>query len=430
MQILYKIKGLTKQEFLRNVLTLMTGITIAQLLPILVSPILTRIYNPVDFGVYALYISIISIVSVAVTLRYEFAIVTPQKRGDALNIFTLSLIASFVTSFLMFIIVILFHRDILDLLDNKSIGIWLYLIPFATFLIGVTQTFNYWFNREKRFGVLSKSRIIQTFGNIIPNIAIGIIYKNEFGLIFGHLLGAVASVIYLIYNFVRDREIIKELKEHASLSKIKEQALTYKEYPQFNMASAFLDTMSLQLPALCVSKTYSSVDLGYYNLTTRTISMPLSVISTSVSQVFFQKISEAYNQCKPLRPIILNTAKYLSLISIFPLLILLFFGPQLFSFVFGEKWSVAGEFARILVFSYAIKFVVSPLSVAFLAVGAVRRLFYLQFFRFVFTVFLLFLSLNIDVIYFLIFYSLYEFCYYILYFIFILKLQTKKNEQE
>lgn len=427
MELLYKMKKMMKQDFLGNVLTLMTGTTIAQLLPILASPILTRIYSPGDFGVYALYISIVSIVSVVVTLRYEFAIVTPKKREDALNILILSLIVSFATSLVMLIVVLLFHRSIIDIIGNQSLATWLYLIPLATLLLGIMQTFNYWFNREKLFNILSKSRIIQTFGNILPNIAIGLIYKNEFGLIFGHLLGALVSVVYLLYNLVKVGGVVEELKKSVSLSKIREQALIYKEYPKFNMLSAFLDTMSLQLPALFVGKIYSNTDLGYYNLTTRTISTPLAVVSSSVSQVFFQKISEAYNQNKPLRPIILNTAKYLSLVSLFPLILLLSFGPQLFSFVFGEKWFVAGEFARILGLSYTIKFVVSPLSVAFLAVGEVRRLFYLQSFRFVCTMLVFLLSLNIGIMHFLFLYSLYEFFYYILYFILILKLKRKNG---
>jgi len=45
-----------KSEFAKNVLTLMTGTTIAQAIPIAISPILTRIYTPEDFGVFALNI--------------------------------------------------------------------------------------------------------------------------------------------------------------------------------------------------------------------------------------------------------------------------------------------------------------------------------------------------------------------------------------
>ena len=56
-----------KSEFSRNVLTLMTGTTIAQAIPIAISPILTRIYSSEDFGMSALYMSIASILSVVAT---------------------------------------------------------------------------------------------------------------------------------------------------------------------------------------------------------------------------------------------------------------------------------------------------------------------------------------------------------------------------
>lgn len=421
MNLINKIKRLIQQEFLKNVLTLMTGTTIAQLLPIFASPLLTRMYTPSDFGVYALYVSIISILSVIVTLRYEFAIMSPKKREDALSVFCLSLLTSFIISFCLLIITILFNRNIIDLLGNQNLIKWIYFIPLNTFLLGVIQTFNYWFNREKLFKVLSTSRVIQTFANVIPNIGIGLIYKNELGLILGNILGATASVVYLSYKFIRNKNVLYELRKNISWLKIKEQALLYNEYPKFNTLSAFLDAISLQLPSIFVSKTYSSTNLGYFNLTTRTISTPLSVISSSVSQVFFQRISKAYNENRPLRPIVLKTAKYLSLISILPLVVLLFFGPELFSFVFGANWRIAGEFARILAFSYAIRFVVSPLSVTFFAVNKIKVLFKLQFFRSVGVITVLLICVRLPIESFIYVYTLFEFFYYIIYMVVILK---------
>lgn len=53
-----------KSEFSKNVLTLITGTTIAQAIPIAISPILTRIYTPEDFGVFALFVSLVGFISV------------------------------------------------------------------------------------------------------------------------------------------------------------------------------------------------------------------------------------------------------------------------------------------------------------------------------------------------------------------------------
>ena len=78
-----------KSEFTRNVLTLMTGTTIAQAIPIAISPILTRLYTPKDFGVLALFVAITSIFGSIANGRYELAIMLPKKDEDAVNILAL-----------------------------------------------------------------------------------------------------------------------------------------------------------------------------------------------------------------------------------------------------------------------------------------------------------------------------------------------------
>jgi len=119
------MKKLLKNEFNRNVLTLLTGTTIAQALPIAISPILTRIYTPEDFGVFALFISISAIFAAIVNGKYELAIVVPEKDEDAYNIAALSLLIATGISVVLLLIVIFFHSWILMLLDNKEISPWL-----------------------------------------------------------------------------------------------------------------------------------------------------------------------------------------------------------------------------------------------------------------------------------------------------------------
>jgi len=159
-----------KSEFSRNVLTLMTGTTIAQAIPIAISPILTRIYTPEDFGVFALYMSIASIVAVVATGRYELAIMLPKKDEDALNIIALSMIIAFFVSFITFLIVFLFNAQITSLLGNPEISNWLYFIPITVLLTGIYQSFNYWSNRKKQYRRLATSRVIQSGTTATTNL--------------------------------------------------------------------------------------------------------------------------------------------------------------------------------------------------------------------------------------------------------------------
>ena len=96
----FKISSLIpKEEFSKNVLTLVSGTAIAQIIPIAISPVLTRIYTPEEFGIYAIFTSIVIIFSVISNGRYELAIVLPEKDEDAINIFALGLIINVVLFF-------------------------------------------------------------------------------------------------------------------------------------------------------------------------------------------------------------------------------------------------------------------------------------------------------------------------------------------
>ena len=81
-----------KSEFSRDVLTLMTGSTIAQAIPIAITPILTRLYMPEDFGVLALFVAVTAILGSIANGCYEFAIMLPEQDEDSINIAALGLL--------------------------------------------------------------------------------------------------------------------------------------------------------------------------------------------------------------------------------------------------------------------------------------------------------------------------------------------------
>ena len=126
-----------KSEFSKNVLTLMTGTTIAQAIPIAISPILTRIYTSEDFGIFALFIAITTIFGTIANGRYELAIMLPKKDEDAINIFALGFIITCFISLILLILVLVFNDYFTKLLGNEEVSFWLYFVPIAVINIAV-----------------------------------------------------------------------------------------------------------------------------------------------------------------------------------------------------------------------------------------------------------------------------------------------------
>ena len=124
-----------QSEFSQNVLTLMTGSTLSQAIPIAISPILTRIYTPEDFGLYAVYLAIITILGTIVSGRYELAIMLPKKDEDAINIFALGLVITICLTVVTTILVITFNDYIGNLSNNQKMKYWLYIVPVSVFLM-------------------------------------------------------------------------------------------------------------------------------------------------------------------------------------------------------------------------------------------------------------------------------------------------------
>jgi len=194
-----------KSEFSRNVLTLMTGTTIAQAIPIAISPILTRIYTPEDFGVFALFIAITAILGTVANARYELAIMLPKKDEDAINIFALGFIITCMITFASLILVIVFNEYFTNFLGNEAIRIWLYFVPIALFFTGMFNILNYFNNRRKNYKDLRNAIIFKSIILVITQLSIGFIKQGAMGLISGEILSRMASNSKLLKNIVKDK---------------------------------------------------------------------------------------------------------------------------------------------------------------------------------------------------------------------------------
>ena len=187
----------TKSEFARNVLTLVSGATIAQAIPVAIAPILTRLYRPEDFGIFALFASVSGILAVGAAGRYEAAILLPESQREARHVTLLALLVSLLSGALTLMLVIGFNRPLATLLGDPAIAPWLYLVPLSVLLSGIYQALNYWFNRHKQYPALAASKVYQTGSASAGQLLLGIAGSGSAGLILGWVLGQGAAAASL-----------------------------------------------------------------------------------------------------------------------------------------------------------------------------------------------------------------------------------------
>lgn len=359
MNRLFKsIKGsLPENTFIRAVSTLAGGTIGAQALMILAAPALTRLYSPEDFGLLAVYTSLLSISVVVASLRYELAIPLPNTDSEAANVVVLSLVMVLITTLLSAGIALSFGGKISEILNTPGLARYIWLLPVGLFLAGVYKVFNYWAIRTKEFSLIAKTTVSQALVTLsIQLVGYGL---GGVSLLFGQAGGRGAGSLQLGSTTFKNKGFWTW-----SWSNVWQAAKRYRHFPLYSTWSSLLNVTGNQIPPLLFALLFGSNVAGWYLLTQRVLAMPVTLVSDAVSKVFLSNASDALRDGN-IGVLITKIHTKLVFVIVPALCVFSILSPILFSLVFGESWKVSGEIARWLAPWLALVFVLSPFMVLF-----------------------------------------------------------------
>ena len=367
-----------KSELLQNTSILISGTALAQLIPILLQPVLRRYYTPETFGAYTVYLSLLGILIVISSLKYELAIILPKKNKEAANVLFLALLLNLLFNVFIFLIIIIWKESIVGFLNlSNEFANYLYLVPLGTFLFSFYQSINYWLIREKRFFAISKNKFIRR--GVEGSSQIGFKLANlSHGLILGDIAGHFANIGYGIYQGVKTG-----LKpSFFSFNKLKYVFVKYLEYPKFNVIPSFMSACSYLLPAVFINKYFFSENAGFFDLSKLVLSIPLALVATSISNVLLQRVSEKFKNNESFLEDLLPIFGIVLFIAFVEVVVISAYGVDLFKLFFGELWVFSGRISGILVWSYAFSFIVASFSSLFISMKKIKLLSIWQLFYF------------------------------------------------
>lgn len=345
----------TKSNFINNVLTLITGTFLAQLIPILILPILTRLWLPEEFGFFATFVAVISILEVLFMGRFDMALMLPKKNENALNLLLLGFILSIFFAVLIYSFLLI--ESYFNFFKIFEIQNWYFLVPISAIIYSTYSLIIAWNNRLKKYKVMSSNRVIQSSSIAFAQIIIGYVSKFNLGLIYADLLGRFFSLFLILKNS-------KLFFYNIRFNYLKKLAL-FKRYKNFLILEApasLMNVCSNQLPFIVLPIIFSPKIAGLYFLVFKVLMMPSALIGTAVLEVFKNKVQEDFLNKGNFKKIFIKTALSLFLIGIIPTLILIIFASEIFVFFFGDDWIDAGKYAEILAPLALARFVSSPLS--------------------------------------------------------------------
>lgn len=357
--MLRKLRDLSGSEFIRNVFTLMSATTLAQILAILIYLVLARIYTTSEHGIFGIYMSIIAITGILSTGKYEVAIMMPTDDIRAYNLAILGSALCVFFSIILLILVALFHSVFALWLGDESIEKWLWFVPLSTLMIGWFQILSYWSNRNKRFGRMAAANAGQSLANSLVKVSTGKVFPAGGGLIAGAITGQFVGILLFARDFLRKKSVFQD---KVSISLLKELAREYVYFPRFSMIHNLVNNLSASLPVFILASRFGTAEAGLYSFAFMMVFRPVNLVTNSFSLVFSQRVISNYNQRKEIFSDVRRLSIKLFQAGIIPFMVAGVAGPHIFSFLFGNTWAQAGAYMQILLPWIFVVLISSPLS--------------------------------------------------------------------
>lgn len=346
-------------KFISHVLTLITGNGLAQVVNVVGTLLLARLFAPDAFGSLALFLTIVSLLSVLGGARYELAIMLPESDTESANVLLLAVVTLWGITVASLALVALLHSAVGQLLGDTRMGLWLWSAPIAIFVNALYSVLCVWFGRMKRFQKLATTRVLQSIAIILAQLALLIYRPGGFALIGGWVIGQTFGTTLLVFQlFYYDGKFIAAARDWAV---VRECMKKYKNFPLYKAPYSFVANASSQM-VFVILRVFSTLNVvGFYSMAARAVYLPVTLIASSMNDVFYEKAATELKTGK-LEAFVTRLLR-IQVVLAAPWLVLAAFDSKLvFGLVLGAKWIPAASYAAVLASAGFLYFLTSWLD--------------------------------------------------------------------
>lgn len=323
--------------FWKHATTVLTGTVVAQALPLLVAPLITRLCTPADLGEFGVWLGVVAILSTIATLRLEAAMILDHDSDEQQTCFSVVAYCSTVLAILLTVLVA--FAKVIDLPQTHKMS-WfgLMTIGIAGWLGAYQAALLAYATSYRAFG---KAAMAKVFG--AGTIALGQLFLLFTGLggaalLAGQILGMSVGMMAAIVLLSPPRPRLSLLPTRPQLGYLKK----HQSFWRFSLPAGLLNTAAGKFPLFLVGAKYGMFEAGLFALTERILTAPVSLLAASVLEVFKRQSVHEFQTLGHCTAAFRSTFKALVLLGCGPALIIFAFAPDLCAWVFGEPWRDAG----------------------------------------------------------------------------------------
>ncbi|UAA39641.1 lipopolysaccharide biosynthesis protein [Paraneptunicella aestuarii] len=313
---------------------LLSGNILSQAIPLIALPILARQYTPQDFGFFALYVAICSIISLASAGRYDVALISAPKLIHKRYLTSLSVLLIIATTCISGFAVIA------ALMSGKIDLLWAYLIVAGIPAVALFNLSNNLLNDKEHYGRITTNLTLRSTLWVVISV---IAYQLPNGLMLAFALS------YWIVALINLQKVYKTGKAYkGNWKKLKAIAKHYKNFPLFNAPHALLTSFNLNTPSFLLPLFSQTALLGAYSQANKVLVTPWQLIGNALFKIFYKTTAEKQRLGQPILPVFRKFFSFYAIALIPIFLIGYFIAEPFFVLLLGEEWRSAGTIGALL----------------------------------------------------------------------------------
>lgn len=298
--------------------------------------LVTKVVSPALIGEYMVYISIAAIISILGTGFYEQALFIEENKSKRLSIIGNVLVFIFISSLL-----ICFSLLVLSVNNAFLISIFV----FSSGIKVLARSYAVINKKVFELAILECSTVI-----LIPFI-IFIVYSN-YNLVDSDFMininayGILTISIFFFWYFIHRNLSLLIIIKNINLQSYSHFIKRYRNLPFQKMVAELVNSLTIRAPTVIIEKLYTSEMAGFYGASLRIILSPISVFSSTISQLFITSVVNSRNKTKDSLIYNLKLTFVMGMVISF---LAYAFSDFFIVLLFGAEYKVAGSMIKCLI---------------------------------------------------------------------------------
>ncbi len=340
------------------------GVAVGKVLAVIIYPLLTRIYAPAELGVLSVYLSVVGIVSVVASLRYDQAIPLPEDDRKSFSLMTLSIAIAVIVSLFVGVVLFLWPSLLSFVSENRFSTLIILLVPVGVVCTAIYQALSMFCLRLRQYGKIGMTGVVQGFFGAGVKIGGGLLGFGSPALVLGQIVSQSAGILSLALS--ASRSVRAGWFDWKAMLKV---AQRYRKFAMLGVPSAFLNSLALQLPAILIASYYGTDKAGFYGLAILVLATPVQLVGQSTARVFYAEASRVgFSNLLVVSEMLKSVSIRLAWVSVPVAVVAVLIAPWGFSVIFGDQWQESGRFVTVLASAYVMSLITSPASQAYLVI--------------------------------------------------------------